>query len=93
MYILTFINTLHTIHIIFLYIHVHKYKLMYTYIHMYIYIHLSVCTSICYIQILKYINRSMQVYTNTSNKKIPSVMKCDIELINTKKEQEQDYEF
>ena len=29
----------------------------------------------------------------TSNKKIPSVMKCDIELINTKKEQEQDLEF
>ena len=29
----------------------------------------------------------------TSNKKIPSVMKWDIELINTKKEQEQDFEF
>ena len=31
------------------------------------------------------------VQLRTSNKKIPFVMKCDIELINTKKEQEQDF--
>ena len=36
---------------------------------------------------------NIKKWRGTSNKKIPYVMKCDIELINTKKEQEQDFEF